>query len=43
MNEGMKPKVIFILGGPGAGKGTQCERMVERYGFIHFSTGDLLR
>ncbi len=38
-----KPKVIFVLGGPGAGKGTQCERLVGKYGFIHLSAGDLLR
>lgn len=25
----MKPKVVFVLGGPGAGKGTQCARIVE--------------
>lgn len=35
--------VIFILGGPGAGKGTQCDLLVEQYGFIHLSAGDLLR
>ncbi|OTA64648.1 UMP-CMP kinase [Hypoxylon sp. EC38] len=35
--------VIFVLGGPGAGKGTQCERLVSRYGFAHLSAGDLLR
>ncbi|KAI1651984.1 uridylate kinase [Daldinia loculata] len=35
--------VIFVLGGPGAGKGTQCERLVARYGFAHLSAGDLLR
>jgi adenylate kinase len=35
--------IIFILGGPGSGKGTQCERIVEKYGFCHMSTGDLLR
>lgn len=35
--------VIFVLGGPGAGKGTQCARLVERYGFSHLSAGDLLR
>ena len=38
-----KHKVLFVLGGPGSGKGTMCERMVEQYGFVHFSTGDLLR
>ncbi|RXK37436.1 UMP-CMP kinase [Tremella mesenterica] len=35
--------VIFVLGGPGAGKGTQCERLVKDYGFAHLSAGDLLR
>ena len=38
-----KPQIIFILGGPGSGKGTQCDDMVEKYGFQHYSTGDLLR
>lgn len=32
-----------MLGGPGSGKGTQCERIVAKYHFSHFSTGDLLR
>ena len=35
--------VIFVLGGPGAGKGTQCANMVRDYGFKHLSAGDLLR
>ena len=30
-----KPIVIFVLGGPGAGKGTMCLRLVEDYGFVH--------
>jgi len=38
-----KVTVIFVLGGPGAGKGTQCARLVEDYGFSHLSAGDLLR
>ena len=38
-----KPQIVFILGGPGSGKGTQCADMVEKYGFNHYSTGDLLR
>uniref|UniRef100_A0A1A9VDZ1 UMP-CMP kinase n=1 Tax=Glossina austeni TaxID=7395 RepID=A0A1A9VDZ1_GLOAU len=38
-----KPKVIFVLGGPGAGKGTQCSKIVERFQFEHLSAGDLLR
>ncbi|KAG8507934.1 Adenylate kinase isoenzyme 5, partial [Galemys pyrenaicus] len=29
--------------GPGSGKGTQCEKLVEKYGFTHLSTGELLR
>jgi adenylate kinase len=32
-----------VLGGPGCGKGTQCERIVAKYKFAHLSTGDLLR
>ncbi|KAG5675956.1 hypothetical protein PVAND_005813 [Polypedilum vanderplanki] len=39
----IKIPIIFVLGGPGSGKGTQCERIVEKYGFTHLSTGNLLR
>ena len=35
--------VLFVLGGPGAGKGTQCANIVRDYGFTHLSAGDLLR
>lgn len=35
--------VIFVLGGPGAGKGTQCANLVRDYHFTHLSAGDLLR
>lgn len=35
--------VLFVLGGPGAGKGTQCARLVSEHGFTHLSAGDLLR
>jgi UMP-CMP kinase len=35
--------LIFVLGGPGAGKGTQCAYLVSDYGFKHLSAGDLLR
>lgn len=38
-----KPNVIFVLGGPGAGKGTQCLKIVEKMGYVHLSAGDLLR
>ena len=33
MSTEAKPKIIFILGGPGAGKGTQCGIMTEKYGY----------
>ena len=35
--------IVHILGGPGAGKGTQGEKIVAKYGCHHFSAGDLLR
>ncbi|KAL4866383.1 hypothetical protein BDV12DRAFT_135731 [Aspergillus spectabilis] len=35
--------VVFLLGGPGSGKGTQSSNLVRDYGFIHLSAGDLLR
>ena len=35
--------IIWVLGGPGCGKGTQCAKIVAKYNFSHFSTGDLLR
>lgn len=38
-----KKNVIFVVGGPGSGKGTQCARIAEKYGMEHFSVGDLLR
>jgi len=38
-----KITVIYVLGGPGAGKGTQCELLVKDFGFCHLSAGDLLR
>ena len=38
-----KPMVVFVLGGPGSGKGTQCEKIVKEFKFQHLSTGDLLR
>lgn len=37
------PPKIIIMGGPASGKGTQCERIAERYDVIHLSTGDMLR
>ncbi|TQD97450.1 hypothetical protein C1H46_017029 [Malus baccata] len=37
------PFITFVLGGPGSGKGTQCAKIVEEFGFTHISAGDLLR
>jgi adenylate kinase len=34
---------VVLLGAPGAGKGTQCKRIVDRYGLLHLSSGDILR
>ena len=39
----MKPVVLFVLGGPGCGKGTQCKKLSDDLGYIHQSAGDLLR
>ncbi|EER02165.1 conserved hypothetical protein [Perkinsus marinus ATCC 50983] len=39
----MAPSVVFVLGGPGAGKGTQCDLIEKEFGFMHLSAGDLLR
>ncbi|XP_026763157.1 UMP-CMP kinase [Galleria mellonella] len=39
----MIPEVVFVLGAPGAGKGTQCSFISKEYDFVHLSAGDLLR
>ena len=35
--------VLLCLGGPATGKGTQCAKLVEEFGYTHISTGDLMR
>ncbi len=34
---------LVLFGPPGAGKGTQSEKLIKKYGFVHISTGDLFR
>lgn len=38
-----KPQIIFVVGGPGAGKGTQCAMIKKELGLETYSTGDILR
>jgi adenylate kinase len=42
-SSGKKPIKLIIAGAPASGKGTQCEMIVEKYGLVHLSTGDMLR
>ena len=34
---------LVLFGPPGAGKGTQAEKLIEKYGFNHISTGEVIR
>merc|ERR1711951_226327 len=43
MGREAKLPIVWVLGGPGCGKGTQCDKIVAKYGFTHLSSGDLLR
>merc|ERR1712241_264840 len=35
--------IIWLMGGPGSGKGTQCDKICVKYGYTHLSSGDILR
>lgn len=39
----MKTMNIILMGGPGSGKGSMAERILEKYPLVHIATGDLLR
>jgi adenylate kinase len=43
VNQFIKMKNIVIFGAPGSGKGTQSDKLIEKYGLQHISTGDVLR
>ncbi|KAK4364533.1 hypothetical protein RND71_015891 [Anisodus tanguticus] len=38
-----KVKIVFVIGSPGSGKGTQCERIAQQFGYTHLSVSELLR
>lgn len=38
-----EPLKVMISGAPASGKGTQCQMIVQKFGLVHISTGDLLR
>ncbi|XP_055821121.1 UMP-CMP kinase 3-like [Solanum dulcamara] len=38
-----KVKIVFVIGGPGSGKGTQCKKIAQQFGYTHLSVGELLR
>ena len=43
MKKECKPQVIYVLGGPGSGKRTQCKKLVRDFKFKHISMGQLFR
>jgi hypothetical protein len=36
-------KVVLVLGGPGSGKGTQCDQLVKKFSFVALSAGEQMR
>ncbi|KAL0281716.1 UNVERIFIED_CONTAM: Adenylate kinase, chloroplastic, partial [Sesamum radiatum] len=43
VNSKSEPLKVMISGAPASGKGTQCEMIVQKFGVVHISTGDILR
>ena len=43
LNPLTKQKIIFVMGGPGSGKGTHCKLLEKEFNYHHISTGDLIR
>jgi len=41
--EDLDAKILYLSGGPGCGKGTQCEKLENNFKYQHFSIGDLMR
>ena len=39
----VRVKSLTFVGGPASGKGTQCAKLVEEFGYTHISVGDLMR
>lgn len=39
----IKKKIIFVIGGPGSGKGTLCQKLKEELNYEHINTGNILR
>lgn len=37
------PKIIFLMGGPGTGKGAYCQKLVGEFGYTHISMGALFQ
>lgn len=35
--------IVILIGSPGSGKGTQCKRLADKFGFQHLATGDIFR